>query len=228
MPPLRWALGVCLLTFHASAQSTDSQPKAEARPTRADTHIMGMLPNYKTVPDMNTPVPPMTVRDKFRLARLDAFDPMAFVVSGLYAGIGQAVRQNEEWGLGAKGFGKRYGAAVADQVQSSYFQDAIMPALFRQDPRYYRMAHGNTKTRMWYAVSRTFVTRSDSGHTQINASEFAGNAAQFALSAFYYPAEARNAKDVSTKYIVQFGVDAFFNIVKEYWPDVNRKLFKKH
>jgi hypothetical protein len=231
MQSFRLALVVCsLILLCATAQTAKSDDEVQSDKTALpagtaeDKHIAGVIPNYKTMPDL-TLVAPMTAKQKFALATRDAFDPMAFVVSGMYAGVGLAVNQNEQWGHGISGYGKRYAAAVADQIQSSYFQDALVPVMFHQDPRYFRMAYGPAKKRLWYAVSRTFVTRSDAGTTQINASEFVGNAMQYALSTAYYPAESRNAEDVSTKYFIQFGTDALFNVAKEFWPDIRRKFF---
>lgn len=226
---MRWALVVCSFLLCAAAQTAKSddaiQPASGAPRVGVpeDKHIAGLIPNYKTMADLSV-VAPMSVKDKFVLASHDAFDPMAFVVSGMYAGVGQLVGQNESWGQGVRGYSKRYGAAIADQIQSSYFQDAIVPTLFHQDPRYYRMASGPTGKRVLYAISRTFVTRSDMGKPQINASEFVGNAMQFALSTAYYPAESRTASEVGTKYLVQFGTDSLFNIVKEFWPDLHKKF----
>jgi hypothetical protein len=215
--PCRLAV-VCVLSLTAAAQTP---PAGESK------RMFGLIPNYKTVPSVNTSVPRMTVKDKFALAARDSFDPMAFVVAGMYAGVGQLARQNESWGLGAQGYGKRYGAAVADQVSGTFFQEAIVPALFHQDPRYCRKAEGSFGKRLRYALSRTFVIRSDAGKTQLNAPEFLGNAMQFALSVTYYPPESRTAAEVGTKYAAQIGSDAFFNVLKEFWPDLRRRMSRR-
>jgi hypothetical protein len=206
---------VCAVSLTATAQSP---PAAESK------RMFGLIPNYKTVPNANASVPPMTVKDKFALAARDSFDPMAFVVAGMYAGVGQIARQNESWGLGAQGYGKRYGAAVADQVSGTFFQEAIVPALFHQDPRYYRKAEVSFRSRLRYALSRTVTIRSDGGKPQFNAPEFLGNAMQFALSVTYYPPESRTAEEVGTKYAAQIASDAFFNVLKEFWPDIRRRM----
>lgn len=212
------AAAVCALSLAAAAQTP---------PAGGSKRIFGLIPNYKTMPSLKAPVERMTVRDKFALAARDSFDPMAFVVAGMYAGVGQVARQNESWGLGARGYMKRYGAAAADQISGTFFQEAIVPSLFHQDPRYYRQAEGSFGRRFRYALSRTLLIRSDAGKTQFNAPEFLGNAMQFALSVAYYPPESRTAAEVGTKYAAQIASDAFFNVLKEFWPDIRRRLSRR-
>ncbi len=67
------------------------------------------------------------------------------------------------------GYGKRFGAAVTDNVTGDFFGIFLYPALFRQDPRYYRLGQGSTQARMGHALAHRFVTRGDSGklHAQL-------------------------------------------------------------
>jgi hypothetical protein len=45
----------------------------------------------------------------------------------MQAGISQAEDEFPEYGQGASGFGKRYGATLADEVSSSFFTDEFYP-----------------------------------------------------------------------------------------------------
>lgn len=60
-----------------------------------------------------------------------------------------------------------------------------------------------------------------------NYSEFAGNAAAAGIGSLYYPAENRTASDIRQKFVLQVGTDAGFNVLKEFWPDIYRKIWKK-
>jgi hypothetical protein len=78
-----------------------------------------------------------------------------------------------------------------------------------------------------YACGQIFLTHNDSGNTAFNYSEIAGNATAAAISTAYY-ADNRNARDAGIKLVSQLGVDMAANILKEFWPDLNRKFSRKH
>jgi hypothetical protein len=44
-----------------------------------------------------------------------------------------------------------------------------------------------------------------------------------AISNAYYP-DSRNASSATKKFGTQIGIDMASNVVKEFWPDVHRRL----
>jgi hypothetical protein len=66
----------------------------------------------------------------------------------------------------------------------------------------------------------------DSGRRWFNFSEWGGNAAAVAISNAYYP-DTRNANDNLQKLLIACATDAFSNVLKEFWPDVKKKLKKQ-
>ena len=42
-----------------------------------------------------------------------------------------------------QGFGKRWGALIADQETKRFFETFLLPTLLHQDPRYFRMGAGH-------------------------------------------------------------------------------------
>ena len=210
------------LPDNPGVQSPDSS-KEETR--KENGKLFGIMPNFGTV-NNSSQVQPMTTGDKFRLA-LRYFDPYTFVFVGLRAGIEQAANSKEDYGQGAQGYGKRYGADFADGLSNSIFVNGVFPSLFRQDPRYFRRGVGSGSSRLGYAISRVLITRQDSGHTAFNFSEVLGNAASSGLSTAYYPDRQRTAGDFAERAGVQFGFDAGFDLVKEFYPDLARKFRKK-
>jgi hypothetical protein len=78
--------------------------------------------------------------------------------------------------------------------------------------------------RAGYAASRTFITRSRSGQTQFNLSGIGGNAAAAGVSNLYYPSEDRSLTQTLTRWGMQVMWDALSNELKEFWPDVRRKI----
>ena len=81
--------------------------------------------------------------------------------------------------------------------------------------------------RFGYAVSRVAVIRSDRGYNQFNYSEFLGNATAAGLSNFYSPREDRNLSNWVGTWAEQVSIDALGNELKEFWPDIHRKLFTR-
>jgi hypothetical protein len=104
--------------------------------------------------------------------------------------------------------------------------EAIFPTLTREDPRYYTLGHGGFLKRSRYAISRLLITRTDSSSRTVNFSEIIGNGAGAAISNTYYPSRERTWTKTGQKWVAQIGLDGAFNILKEFWPDLNRTVFR--
>ncbi|MBV9081658.1 MAG: hypothetical protein JOZ62_03200 [Acidobacteriaceae bacterium] len=61
----------------------------------------------------------------------------------------------------------------------------------------------------------------------VNYSELIGNSTAVAISNAYY-SDDRTASNAVSKLGIQIGVDMTSNILKEFWPDVERKFRRKH
>jgi hypothetical protein len=216
----------------AAAQSPDSlegRADAIADPVMSshdDTHILGVVPNYATVNDPSM-YKPIRVSDNFKLAAQDSFDPFSWVIVGVYAGVAQWGNDYKQFGQGAQGYAKRYGAAFADGTISNFMTEGILPTLLHQDPRYFRMAAGSPWKRTGYALTRVVVTRSNAGLARFNSSEIAGTLAAAGIANLYYPAGNRSVGETFEKFAVNIVSDAGFNVLREFWPDMRRKVLHK-
>jgi hypothetical protein len=105
--------------------------------------------------------------------------------------------------------------------------EAVMPTLLREDPRYFRKGSGSGVGRTFYAVSRVFVTRTDAGGNRFNFSEVLGNGISASLGNAYYPQE-RGFADTMQRQWTAITTDAISDILKEFWPDVKKRIFRKH
>ena len=137
--------------------------------------------------------------------------------------------QNPSFGQGAEGYAKRLASSFADQSIGNMMTEAIFPWLLHEDPRYFLLGPGSGSNwhRTRYALTRVLVVRTDKGTSRFNYSEWLGNGAAVALSNLYYPGDTRNVSDNLQKLGVQIAADAFSQVLKEFWPDWKRKLFKK-
>jgi hypothetical protein len=223
-------LATALLCAAAAVAQSSGDPNASGaqppNPQKRPGRIMGVVPNSRTI-DPNFHPGPLTEGEKFKLATRDAFDPFSFVTSGIYAGVAQWSNSYEGYGQGGEGFAKRYGAAFTDGTVAGYLTEAILPVLFEQDPRYYRMGVGSAWRRIGYAISRVAITRSDGGKTQLNISELGGNMAAAGISDLYYPPGSRGAGDTMIRFSLNVASDAGFNVLKEFWPDMRRKILHR-
>ena len=152
--------------------------------------LVGFIPNFYV--SYNWSAPPMSAGQKFRMSFRSIVDPSNFAIAGIIAGIEQATDAFPGYRQGAAGYGKRYGASLADGTVGSLIGGAILPALFRQDPRYFYKGTGSITSRALYALATAFICRGDNGKWQPNFSSILGDVAAGAVSNTYYPASNRN------------------------------------
>ena len=225
------AASICGSIAWAQNAESDAAPvqpagsAAQPQPPGIDKRVFGVLPNYRTA-DGSLPFSPITAKQKMTIAAKDSFDWPVYITSGLFSTLYQLENQNPSFGQGMAGYGKRYATSYGDQMIGNMMTEGIMPSLFREDPRYFRRGSGSTGSRLVYALTRIFVTKTDKGGRSFNFAEVLGNASATALSNTYYP-DTRTVSDNVEKLGIQLATDAFSQVAKEFWPDIKRKLFKK-
>jgi hypothetical protein len=207
--------------------SSDVQPVIPApdSPVQApveDKRIFGVLPNNRTT-ENSIPFHSITAKQKITIAAKDSFDWPVYPTAGLFATLYQLENSNPSFGQGVAGYAKRLGTAYGDQMIGNMMTEGFVPAIFHQDPRYFRLGEGSKKSRTWYALTAIVVARMDSGRMTFNFSEWGGNATAVAISNAYYP-DTRDWNDNVQKLLIACATDAFSNVLKEFWPDVKRKL----
>jgi len=166
----------------------------------------------------------LDLKDKFTLFAEDAVDPVTFLNAGFNAGIGQAENSDPSFGQGTAGYGKRFGANMADQVSSEFFKDFAYPSMFSEDPRYYRLAHGSTGKRLLHAASHSIIAYNENGTRMFNFSEWLGTASAVALSNVYHPDNHRGVAPATRRIGFGVGGDIGFDVLREFWPDLAGKF----
>lgn len=152
--------------------------------------VLGVIPNFYAVYVWDAE--PLKARQKFELAWKMSVDPVSIFTSGTMAGMEQAQNSFTGYGQGARGYSRRFGAAYGDYVSSTMLGQAVFPAMFRQDPRYFVKGKGSVLSRGLYAVSSAVMCRGDNRRWQPNYSNVLGNVTSAALSNVYYPATDRH------------------------------------
>ena len=213
--------------FGQAIASPVVQPGAPATTeTPQDKRIFGVLPNYRTA-EMSAETHPLTPKQKMRIAVKDSFDYPLMAISAIYAGLYQAEDNHPQFGQGVKGYFSRLGTSYTDQVDGNMLTEGFLPVLFREDPRYFRMSTGPVKKRLFYAISRIVVTRTDSGHSSFNYAEVLGNGISSTIGLAYY-SDSRDAKSFSENWATALGTDALSQVLKEFWPDIKHHWLTKH
>jgi Carboxypeptidase regulatory-like domain len=161
--------------------------------------VLGFIPNFYVVYDPD-PVP-LTTKLKFRLALRVATDPVTAAGVAFLSGTQQA-GDTPNYGQGAAGFGKRFGANAADGFSDIMIGGAILPSLLHQDPRYFYQGTGTKKSRVAHAMAHPFVCKGDNGKWQPNYSSLGGDLASSGISNLYYPQSNRGTGLV----FVNFGI----------------------
>jgi hypothetical protein len=201
-------------TVSVQPSTTNKQP----------SRILGIIPNFRAV-SADTQLPPLSPSGKFWLATKSSFDYSAFLWSAMLGGFGSINGTDDNiWGSGATGYGRRYWHWMANGAISNYTTQAILPTYTLEDPRYYTLGHGGIFRRTGYAISRLVVTKTDSGNWGPNFSNIPGNGIAAGLSNLYYPAQERNWVRTYQNWAVQVGGDGLSNILKEFWPDISNML----
>jgi Carboxypeptidase regulatory-like domain len=147
--------------------------------------VLGVIPNFYVSYIPNAA--PLNARQKFHLAARTLIDPFTIAIVAGTAGIQQAQNHFAQYGQGAQGYGKRFGANYADTVNGTLIGSAILPAILHQDPRYFYKGTGSKVSRFGYAVANALICKGDNGRWQPNYSNVMGNIAAGGISNLYYP-----------------------------------------
>jgi hypothetical protein len=176
--------------------------------------IAGILPNFYSSYDWNAP--PMLAKQKFQLSMRSIIDPVSFLGVAGVAGKEQYQNKFSAYGGGIEGYGKRYGAALANHATGTLLAKAVYPSIFHQDPRYFYKGQGSIASRALYAISSAVIVRGDNGRREPNYSGILGHFSAAAISNLYYPASDRGSSLVVWNGLSGIGGNAISNLVREF------------
>ena len=212
IPPINLSIsgGVTTVTVTGSKEElADEQVRIAV-----EQRIGGIIPNFYSSYDWNAP--PMQSKQKFKLSIRSMIDPVSFLTVAGIAGVEQYLNMYPSYGGGIGGYGKRYGAALANHVSATLFCRAAYPSIFHQDPRYFYKGKGSFGSRALNAVSAAVVARGDDGRLRPNYSNVLGNFSAAAISNLYYPSADRGISLVVFNGLTDTAADAAANLLREF------------
>jgi hypothetical protein len=117
---------------------------------------------------------------------------------------------------------------MGDIVTQNFLGDFALASAFHEDTRYRRRG-GSHKIwpRIGYAISRSILTRTDSGDPTFNWANVLGTAMSAGLSNAYYPPVSRTIKETFTNWGTSVAGSGLANLMPEFLPDIKRWL-KRH
>ncbi len=177
--------------------------------------VLGVLPNFYVSYIPNAA--PLDAKQKFKLALKTVVDPATLIFVAGAAGVEQAQDHFSEYGQGAEGYGKRFGANYADTAVGTFLGGAVLPAILKQDPRYFYKGTGSKASRFFYAMGAVVFCKGDNGRWQVNYSNILGSLAAGGISNLYYPPQDRNGAGLTLENgAIGLGASAVGNLFQEF------------
>jgi hypothetical protein len=180
------------VTSTSEVNVTASQVEIATEQVRAEEQqrVLGVIPNFYVSYSPNPAQ--LTSRQKFGMAWKSNIDPVSLGITGVVAGIEQGENTFSGYGQGTEGYAKRYGAGFANNFINTMLGSAILPAWWKQDPRYFYKGTGSFRSRALYAIANSVICKGDNGKWQPNYSSIVGGLAAGGMANIYYPASDRD------------------------------------
>jgi len=200
------------------AQQKTNEQLAEEQLKQERKQRIGILPNFNA--SYISDAVPLSPGQKFRLMFSTQKDPATIGFSMFVALIGQAQGSHEDYGGGIGGYGQRFGQNYADTVDGALWGNAILPSLWHQDPRYFRLGTGSAWHRIGYALSTNVRAKHDgTGKWEPNYSNLVGNVISGGISNIYLPSKERGVGSTFEGAFLVTAEGGVGSMLEEFWPD---------
>jgi hypothetical protein len=175
--------------------------------------------------DESEPPTPPSVAEKWNLFETETDTPFTLGAGAFNAAVSQVTHSTPLYGRHPwpGPFPERFGASVGDIVSQNFFGDFLLASALHEDTRYRRQGPSH---RLWprvgYAITRSIVTRSDTGGAEFNWANVLGTGMSATLSNAYYPPGSRTVRASATNWGTSMVASGLVNLMPEFWPDVSR------
>jgi hypothetical protein len=135
--------------------------------------------------------------------------------------------EEHPYGTGLPGFSKLYAAKLADSASRNFLHVVVLSHAFGHDPRSYHSDSASTMGRFADAATGVVITRTNDGRKTFNSSRVLATFMSSALSNAYYPEDERTFGNTMSRAGRRLMMDVSSGVVREFAPDLLRKLFRK-
>lgn len=167
---------------------------------------------------------PLDWKQKGYLALHFATDPAGIGTIAGVSAINIAVDSHTAYGPGMKGYGKLVGVSLLQNTTGEFFGTFAIPSLMHQDPRYFRQPDKPIGKRILYSISRTVVSRSDSGKTIPNYGTLATYPIATEISNLYVPGIHSDGRSTTERILTGLALDPVNNLLNEFLPDFASRI----
>lgn len=178
-------------------------------------------------PAPETPKPvvyiPLTAQERWDDYVQRSFSLGAIAGRGARVGVTNLWSNNPpEWGRGAEGYGKRFASDFSRAWMRRGMESAGAAAL-GQDPRYIRCPCTNKLKRVGHAISQAVLTYDNDGNRVFGTARVGSRYAAAMIETTWFP-DRYSWKDGFREGSQSFVSVGLFNVVREFWPDIKRKI----
>ena len=213
-------------TTSPDAPQKTKEQIAEEQLKQEKKQRMGILPNFNA--SYISDAVPLTRKQKFKLMFSTEKDPATIGFSMFIALIGQAEGSHPGYGGGIGGYGKRFGQNYADTFDGAFWGNAVLPSLWHQDPRYFRLGTGSAKHRIIYALLTNVRAKHDgTGKWEPNYSNLVGNLISGGISNLYLPSDERGVAGTFEGAATVTAEGGIGSMLEEFYPDFTQYLKRR-
>ncbi len=167
---------------------------------------------------------PMTWQQKGYLALHNLADPFNFATILGVSAITVGADSHSAYGPGLKGFGKSVGVSYLQDATGQFFGAFAIPVIAHQDPRYLRRPQDRFPRRLVYSISRTVVSRSDTGQSMPNYATLLNYPIGAELANLYVPGIHPDGASTVARIFTGYALDPVNNLINEFLPDVASRV----
>ena len=183
--------------------------------TELNQRILGVIPNFLVTYDPNAV--PLNAKQKFRLAFKTMVDPETIGVDLGWTTLQQKTGSLDGYGAGVNGYAKRFVTSYGTGSMDTLLGSAVLPSIFKQDPRYFYNGRGSFTHRALYAMSMSVICKSDNGRWQYNYSGLLGGLAVGGIANLYEPrGDRRGGGAILENNAMGIGTSAISNLFQEF------------
>ena len=162
---------------------------------------------------------------------------LAYLVAD--SALGHLQKDPPEWGRDPETFGVRLASNFGRRVVSNSIEFGL-GALLNEDARYYPLADGTWRRRIWHATTGAFTARGPGGTTRFGFSRLGATAGSLLIASTWQPrvcSPSERAEGIASAMIgrvpdnllTEFSPDlrrTGKRVVRAVWPDRDRKLVR--
>jgi hypothetical protein len=202
-----------------------------ARPGWAQTRDTSLAADYlrpgnEVIPDHEPEESPKGIANDQRLKWFieNTLGPRSLVAGVVSAGVGTGLDRPREYGGGGQGFYRRYEMRLAG-ISAGNAMEATLGAIWKEDPRYYRVPKEPFTARVRNVIEMAFVAYRSDGNFAPAYARYIGIAGSNFLANSWRAQSEANLHDAVLRTCVGFLARMGSNTFQEFWPDVKRRMF---